>query len=154
MPFSVIEMFINHCPLKIIKRLQMQISSWGQVMSYFNMTLVSTLSYSWNVVAHSAHMLFCLCPGIYDVLVGNQYFRSLLLWINVCMEFHLQKYQKQIKGTNYIWRIYYLIKHSHTSFFHYFPSRKSWQRLNIGPGYVLQDISFICSKSNSNLCDH
>lgn len=47
-------------------------------MSYFDMILILAVSYLWNVVAHSAHMLLCLCPGFYDILVGNQYFRSLL----------------------------------------------------------------------------
>lgn len=84
-------MCIKHCPLKIIKRLQMQIWSWGQVMSYFDMILILAVSYLWNVVAQAAHMLLCLYPGFYDVLVGNQYFISLLSWINLCVEFHLQK---------------------------------------------------------------
>lgn len=47
-------------------------------MSYFDMILILAVSYLWNVVAHSAQMLLCLCPGFYDVLVRNQYFRSLL----------------------------------------------------------------------------
>lgn len=47
-------------------------------MSYFDMILILAVSYLWNVAAHSAHMLLCLYPGFYDVLVGNQYFISLL----------------------------------------------------------------------------
>lgn len=96
MIFDYIKMFINHCPLKIIKRLQMQIWSRGQVMSYFNVSWVLTVSYLRNVVAHSAHTLLCLCPSIYHAPVGNQYFRS-LLWIDLCMEFHLQSLSKTNK---------------------------------------------------------
>lgn len=75
----------------MIKRLLRQISVQVVVMGSLGMTLVSTITHSWNVVAHSAHMLLFLCPDIYDVLVENQCFRSLLLGIILCLEFHLQK---------------------------------------------------------------
>lgn len=73
-------------------------------MGSLEMTLISTVTRSRNVIAHSAHMLLFLCPDIYDVLVENQCFRSLLLGIILCLEFHLQKSIKINKRHQLHWK--------------------------------------------------